>query len=611
MGLLEEIKQLDYEKYFARTDADRRPDLPSGSVYPYAEVYAAWQSLCEEKIALHENIPVLELSDKSNIELLLQPESIVIEKLKESIISRGLEEKFVAAGGFLAYVCTQSGEFDLDDNAAPDDIDLFPMCTKDTANKAIIEFRKNTRLNGKIQLMVGTVTLKPCGRVKHQFILREGWKTAGGIMAGFDLDASQVCCVWDKNGKPEVFCTFAGALALISGTMILDATRYSPSFVSRITKYMNRGWKLAFPNLSDEMKEDTVLKLPGMKIMFDKEMRKKFMKVKIFHTDLPVISDYLSDDRSHSGGCWICDRETTFEGYDGIDIPIDGEEFLGECIPIDGSCWHFAANTKILKYALGVSKLVGWNICSKRSCLGTKDFSVLFDDAFSGELKVKNILSRNFVRDHIVTKYIYSSMETFDSGLLIRLLDIPEEKLKRVKAVSSLLKETPDHINIRIVDILADEVSEILPRVDAAAERAINFWMECPRGPGDQWTMALNLKSMTNKEWYGSHYKFNSSMLCSSAETVVKVAPRPRDPTQCAICLNEIIPGTDNTVILPCGHAFCFLPNKKIMCSGVWQCLVGNETCPMCRAPINPEETINGSTRKESLRTQLINYING
>lgn len=603
MGLLEDIKDCTYDGFFERTAVDRRCDLPRDRLYSYAEVYEVWQEL-RTKSDFHRGVVVVGLNESK---LELQPEKLVVEKIQNAIMP---VDGFVAAGGFLAYACTKNGIMFGKENA-PADIDFFPIIGKEEANERLLNFCKSSDFSSAV-VSVGTVTFEYPHKLAHQFILREGWKTEGGILSGFDLDASQICCTW-VDGSPSVSLTFAGALALVTGTMVLDTSRCSSSFIARLTKYMSRGWKLALPHLKiGEFEVDDVISLRDATLQIRKKIKERLYVAAV---DSKSISDLYRSD--YEGGdavddCWNCTKKEIQE--DNFEDPNTFMTRTGY------GPWFYQTNYTAVRYCLGLTKNMRWKIC--KHCSGTGVFDVLVKAALQGTLTVGQFISDKYVSLSLVGMFKTAVLRNTGSGKkVLRLLDVSKDKLERINHAAEIIERMTStgliynangrgHKYICLGDILREEISELPNRINRAKNTPISSWMECARGPGDQWTMSLNPVQTTDEEWYGDSYSpaNTARTICSDRESTEGAhQAAPIEPKRCCMCLLDIVPGHKNTVMLPCGHSMCFVEDTMRGCIGVWKYISSKGTCPECRQKpiVGPEKPT------VPVAEMIIRYVNG
>ncbi|KAL8804903.1 MAG: hypothetical protein Q9182_002305 [Xanthomendoza sp. 2 TL-2023] len=89
--------------------------------------------------------------------------------------------------------------------------------------------------------------------IRHVQIVLRLYKSVSEILSGFDVDCS--CFAYDGS---QVYGTPRGIAAFMTQTNIIDLTRRSPSYESRLSKYAHRGFEVHWPDLDRSRIDPTI-----------------------------------------------------------------------------------------------------------------------------------------------------------------------------------------------------------------------------------------------------------------------------------------------------------------------------------------------------------------
>lgn len=173
-----------------------------------------------------------------------------IEKLWQAIGKKVDMSNLVLAGGSVAYHLTGRGSFS--------DLDFFiyglktPEEATERALRLIEDLEDTCQYGAIIDRSRGAISLHRSGiwgsenKPTIQIILRL-YTSIEQILHGFDLG----CCAVGFDGS-KVWTTTRGEFCIKNSINVVDTTRRSLSFETRLHKYLLRGYEIVFPKLDME-----------------------------------------------------------------------------------------------------------------------------------------------------------------------------------------------------------------------------------------------------------------------------------------------------------------------------------------------------------------------
>lgn len=208
---------------------------------PYSSAMVKWNNVlylnnmywctCKEKLKIPQK---KDLDEKINfLDRILVKESMGFNLIDDLNCYRN----FVIAGGF----------FTADNEDEETDIDIFLYDNHEETLKELVSYLMKIRgysFSRRTQYYVQLDYNEAGYYPPIQIILRK-YTTIAEILYGFDIGSSQIC----YNGNKLKF-TVLSKFAFEASLNIVDTSRLSPTYESRLIKYIKRGFSIVFPFLS-------------------------------------------------------------------------------------------------------------------------------------------------------------------------------------------------------------------------------------------------------------------------------------------------------------------------------------------------------------------------
>ena len=383
----------------------------------------------------------------------------------------------------------------------------------------------------KTVITVGSSGVSP----SLQLVLRV-YPTVASVIQAFDVDS---CCM-AYDGR-RTYLTEAAARSVVTRSLILDPSRRSPTYESRLIKYMGRGMALVLPHLQmTDALEDDVVRMPRLEFSVDEVSGNAAVVGEIRPSDASAPrSDY---DLLH--------------GFDNT-----------ACAGLDEAvCMHCL-------HAFSSGKDSYCRVLSLEEAPGA-----LEKIAAAGGMRVGDFLPLEYVTDyHYRFKARNPRLSARDKGKIdhmCRYLGLSRAgELRLIEAINL-------HGTVSVEPLLDELSRRSEERHGLVRDDRVEMWIKA--NPGRQfWTASNNPAFEEPKEYYGEWYVESPA---PNADPVDEGGCEIGDDSDvCMICHEVIGPGeTLNVATLRCGHKMHISPIRRKCCGGLkWMAMHGS--CPMCR----------------------------
>lgn len=415
---------------------------------------------------------------------------------------------------------------------------------------------------------------------KQQFIMRS-MQAAGNIPARFDLGGSSV--IYDR--QRGVRMSWRGALTAVTNLEYLDLGRRSTTFGSRIQKYYNtRGVGIVLPYVDPEIVAQRM------------EENVEGFEIETMDLIIRVLPQKQQDLASQNLWRAAIELKNVLVGpvsdYD--ESGPYSSEWFGN---IEGFLSEWAVDAQNVKLVLrpGESRRPALYIMDglpkKRAEMRTAMDIVSPDWEFA----IRRLSKAAVSRDYKTARFQYYAMK--------HILEMSDEQISCLESTIDQIwdRVSPQIKVIRFGHLLQPFIERAVAKFKKLApDVRIDFWIT--EDPSRQHTASLNPAIVDFRDWYGDWWgnaewrqkmgemKFVKPAKPEEAKSAAEIPdPQLTEASQCALCLEYIIAGQNNTVTLPCGHSFHWTVTADEKCGGysIWhdQKVLEEEavTCPMCR----------------------------
>eukprot|EP00873_Tetraselmis_striata_P043722 jgi/Tetstr1/463986/TSEL_008791.t1 len=391
---------------------------------------------------------------------------------------------------------------------------------------------------------------------KLQLILRV-YPTIASVIQAFDVDP---CCM-AYDGE-TTYLTHAAARAVVTKCMILDPSRRSLTFESRLIKYMKRGLDLILPHFElNPSMVDTLVSMPHLEFTVN-DVNGTVATVNIqprAHqpaSDYDILENYEGD--LHYGLVRVVEKQNM------ENLVSDRHDRMFRVLTL--------ADTRDVMRGVIERGYMTYN------------------DILPVETLV-NMYAR------AESSYYWMSLSNLSGlGVMTRLMGMSPSAAKRILDLIYANK---------VVDLSG--VLEALRNKGTSAYdrlRSEKFEMWVKTEPGRQWTASMNPAFEDPTEYYGEFYCESPANVASSGHTSDDgIGP---DDDVCMICHEVIRPGETNLMVLVCGHKMHMMPIRHKCLGGFNWISNHDDKCPMCRRSVRDTTTTSALPVRSSIRRHAV-----
>jgi hypothetical protein len=394
---------------------------------------------------------------------------------------------------------------------------------------------------------------------KIQIILR-AFPSPSSIVHGFDVASSRVL----YNGN-ECYTSGLARYAFNFGVNLVDPSCRSTTYEHRLGKYFDRGFGIALPNLKPEsLISGKPLKLPHIEI-HPKEVVGNLIIGTIKVGNSGVGETHLSDyDINHNSDDIL--------SYDEVKAEYFRNYF--------NNMWQVVKKSnKLCVY--GISSSIGDDPLNFTYQRGPQ-----LEDLFD----IKTF-------EEYITISSKKIMNTYGrvNGRILKKFGVPNEKIKEFAARVFEASVEVHASKINVLPAAKSLISAAIDNYNFIKAKGIDWWIVSD--PSRQYTVSLNPLIENPEDWYGKEFTVDEKWICPEESKDIEkikllIMPHPKPVTfneDCPLCTNPISPGDRDTLLLPCGHIF-HLIGVNSECVGMYNWILSNQTCPVCRKNFNVED---------------------